>query len=493
MATSKPSKGLKTPDENRIVEQFKTDRTPFSTLAEEHGVAPSVIVSILEARVPDLVQAYWAGMAGGAAANIPVAAPLVETASFETITPQAAQSYLIHNSHNRTLAESVIRRYAADIAAGRWKRNGASIVFGRSGRLLDGQHRLQAIARGTVSVESLVVRNADDAVFDTIDSGKSRSLTDIVGLMGVQNAKVASPAARLAYAYASGGSIAKPPPRIAVTEFVGLNEGIKYAVEAVSVPGLQFPKPALAAVLFLASPMSLHPQANAFIEGLATGVGLEKGDARIALREWEVLERRRGRGQIINTTAFTAAARAWNAFAAGKSVQRVLAMKGATRATLPIVGYRPENVIGATLIGTVGRHDLRAEGGGAFAPRDPSVVEVEPTEPAVMEDIAPEMRDAIQAYVETEDTLPSLAKRFNVSETVLKRLLRDAQLTRRATNGTGRIGLDHNEVIALYATGDYSYATLANKFAVHQSAIYYILRHKAPHLMKGLGHTKKAA
>jgi hypothetical protein len=61
--------------------------------------------------------------------------------SVEMITPQKAVEILdTKNFNNRPVSQFTVDRYAQEMKAGRWKLNGEPIIFGKSGRLIDGQH-----------------------------------------------------------------------------------------------------------------------------------------------------------------------------------------------------------------------------------------------------------------------------------------------------------------------------------------------------------------
>ncbi len=45
----------------------------------------------------------------------------------ETVTPELAERWLSLNTHNRTLRDGVVSRYAESIKAGQWELNGETI------------------------------------------------------------------------------------------------------------------------------------------------------------------------------------------------------------------------------------------------------------------------------------------------------------------------------------------------------------------------------
>lgn len=82
----------------------------------------------------------------------------------ETITPKMAEEYLKHNKINRTLKDKRVTSYANDMKDGAWQLNGEAIRFNKSGDLIDGQHRLNAIIRANKPIQTVVMRGINDTV-----------------------------------------------------------------------------------------------------------------------------------------------------------------------------------------------------------------------------------------------------------------------------------------------------------------------------------------
>lgn len=78
-----------------------------------------------------------------------------------------------------------IRRYAADMKAGRWALTGDSVKFGTDGMLKDGQNRLSACVQAGVPFETHVVFGIDPNVFANIDRGKNRNPADVFHIAGI--------------------------------------------------------------------------------------------------------------------------------------------------------------------------------------------------------------------------------------------------------------------------------------------------------------------
>lgn len=104
------------------------------------------------------------------------------------ITPELATEWLRSNTRNRNQKNEAIARYAADMTAGNWALNGEAIKFSVSGVLLDGQNRLRACLEAGVTFPCMVVFGLADLAQDSMDGGKIRTMSDILGIShGVKN------------------------------------------------------------------------------------------------------------------------------------------------------------------------------------------------------------------------------------------------------------------------------------------------------------------
>jgi hypothetical protein len=111
-----------------------------------------------------------------------VAAP---TVACMMITPDMALNWLEKvNTNNRPVVDAHVHRLARDMKEGRWILTHEGIAFSPDGVLLDGQHRLWAIVEAEVPIELHVWFNVTRDALMAIDSGKPRSLADILHLGG---------------------------------------------------------------------------------------------------------------------------------------------------------------------------------------------------------------------------------------------------------------------------------------------------------------------
>lgn len=104
----------------------------------------------------------------------------------EEITPQMAENWLTEwNVKNRPVTDANVTELVQIIEKGKWRLTGDPIRFSDT-RLIDGQHRLLAIAKAGQTVRSVVIRGLEDECFDVIDQGKRRTASDVLASHEVQ-------------------------------------------------------------------------------------------------------------------------------------------------------------------------------------------------------------------------------------------------------------------------------------------------------------------
>lgn len=125
--------------------------------------------------------------------------------SIERIGPQEAREFLRSNTMNRSLNEQHVKRMKQLICDGDWWMNGETIIFSNDGTLLDGQHRLCAIAAAGVAVDVLVVRGVDQDAFRTLDGGRVRTTGEVLAIDGEKNANCVASAVQALLAFVDMG------------------------------------------------------------------------------------------------------------------------------------------------------------------------------------------------------------------------------------------------------------------------------------------------
>jgi hypothetical protein len=116
----------------------------------------------------------------------------------QLITPEIAKSYLAKNIDNRNKRGWWASGIAGMIKRGEWILTHQGIAFTKSGRLLDGQHRLEGIIESNIPIEMLVTTEVSDEAFKVLDNGIKRTLADLTGI-NQRTAEVCRVLARLAH------------------------------------------------------------------------------------------------------------------------------------------------------------------------------------------------------------------------------------------------------------------------------------------------------
>lgn len=105
------------------------------------------------------------------------------------VTPALASEWLQKiPARQRNLSETVVRKYADDMARGWWKLTHQSIAIDEEGNVVDGQHRLSAVVLSGATVEMSVTFDAPAASFDHVDMGYARNASAVLSIRGVPNA-----------------------------------------------------------------------------------------------------------------------------------------------------------------------------------------------------------------------------------------------------------------------------------------------------------------
>lgn len=117
---------------------------------------------------------------------------------FMTVTPQVAKEFLSKNTDNRHQRGWWVFCLAKAIKRGDWIPTHQGVAFSKSGKLIDGQHRLEAIVESNMPVEMLVVTDVRDDAYKVLDNGIKRTLSDLTGI-NVRTTEVCRILARLVY------------------------------------------------------------------------------------------------------------------------------------------------------------------------------------------------------------------------------------------------------------------------------------------------------
>lgn len=208
-------------------------------------------------------------------------------ASVEYITPEQATLMLKNNPNNRKLSRSRVEKMAAQMERGAWTSNGSSIVMDGE-TLLDGQHRLSAIVKSGVTLPFVVVRNVDKTAFSSIDTGRPRSLSDVLHIRGNRNAHILSAALRALWNIKHGttpyGFASSNLTHGEMSDFLTLYPKVKDSVLFVVDFDVRPPVPvSLLAALHAAFAEKDERLADRYIRAIGTGIGIQEGSVEAAV------------------------------------------------------------------------------------------------------------------------------------------------------------------------------------------------------------------
>lgn len=259
-------------------------------------------------------------------------------AEIERITPAQAKELLAANRVNRRPRQGVVAAYRRDMEQGRWGMTGEPLQISRTGGLLNGQHRMLALAEAAVEwVEFMVVRGLADEAQTLMDQGATRGAVDALLLRHghIKNRTVVASVARWMVAHPDPGvpgMIVNLKRKVSAAEIVAVysdNPDIQEAADmAVSFKG-HIPGSASAIAYAWLQLNRIDPIAcNEFFGAIVDMAFSASGDPRkAALKRLQVLAGdSESRGDKTTSVAvISILTRAWNAWRKGEHVDQILA------------------------------------------------------------------------------------------------------------------------------------------------------------------------
>lgn len=285
----------------------------------------------------------------------PFAVPLTEGERKMIVTPTMATAWLEQNTSNRKLTTITVDKYAQAMRDGHWHYDASPIRFAKSGRLLDGQHRLWAVIESDTSQEFLVVTGLNEHSFVTMDTGKKRSFADVISIEhpSAKDPNALASITVLVKRWEQGyrGKQIRPTGRGAnntsIDEYLSFFNNNAEAIQdlakrgreiARKVPGITTSMVAL--LMWIFEDIDAE-DSEAFFDRLMRGANLDEGSPILALRNflYRWATGKDQRSALPAELAVAVSIKAWNAWRAGREV-RVLSYRpgGANPESFP----RPE-------------------------------------------------------------------------------------------------------------------------------------------------------
>jgi len=219
------------------------------------------------------------------------------------VTPAIAEAWLTQcNSHNRKLVDAHVEQLAGEMKAGRWRLTHQGIAFSTNRVLLDGQHRLWAVALSEMTVPMRVFFNEPAGSIGTIDAIRARSNDEIITLAGGLGVVTRGELATLRAMLTGLGTYNRMAPGEEAERLRLHRSAVEFAHTV--LPAARFRGVATAVtrgVLARAYYSSSLGRLQHFADVLQTGIASEEEDHPIALLLKFLIEtshRRRGRPEV---------------------------------------------------------------------------------------------------------------------------------------------------------------------------------------------------
>jgi hypothetical protein len=254
----------------------------------------------------------------------------------EIITPAVASEYLLANTQNRPLNRAHVQFLADQMSRGAWLLTGDAIRFSINGRLLDGQHHLEAIVMSQATITTTVIRGLNEDTFNVMDTGRLRQAGDILSIEKIENANITAAIIRMILRHeqgdanvmskGTGGRNRKgSASNAAILDYVRQNR--QWVEEVVKFASGLYTHSRLLTQSewgFLYHHLSSISKEDAvvFLTRVATGIGMEEGMPQYALRR--KLEQSQIAGyRLTATEKLGVVSKAWNAYRTKQTVKLV--------------------------------------------------------------------------------------------------------------------------------------------------------------------------
>lgn len=267
------------------------------------------------------------------------------TVSLVAINSEDARKLLETNTDNRKLKRAKVAEYKRAIERGDFWFNGDAIRISNNRIMLDGQHRLEALAATDATITVLLVEGLPAEARDTIDVGATRTAANLLEFGGGEGGKVAN-----AVNIAALGRAAliledeSMPSKLEVAQFVhahraDLERAYRHGAHTIESSPLKGGTTPYALAAYLIGKAEKDDKLlDEFFARLSSGEGLYAGDPILTLRNRLISSPPDTSGgsrhrYLKNSALFI---RAWNAWAAGKDLTYVRAWGEGQRFPDPI-------------------------------------------------------------------------------------------------------------------------------------------------------------
>lgn len=264
------------------------------------------------------------------------------------ITPKMAMEWLENTTtKNRNVSQTVVNRYALTMEQHQWRAdNGETIKIGKDNNVIDGQHRLWAVAQAEMSVRMLVAFNVADDSFDTIDQGKRRCGADMMSIKGVTNASVVAAALALVSKYEMSdiSACGQPPTNTEMLELYkrhpGISDSASFFVSRCNGSWKRRMIPPSVIVFFhYILSLGAREQTEIFLISLVSGENLKRRSPVYLLHD-RMMANMVSRVRMTKSCMLAFIVKAWNAHIQGRQIK---ALKWSIEERFPEIILKPKS------------------------------------------------------------------------------------------------------------------------------------------------------
>lgn len=255
------------------------------------------------------------------------------TAEVMTITARLAARWIELNPRNRPLNRLFVTELAGRMLRGEWKLNGEAVKLSMTDQILDGQHRLWALVEASetdpdVHIETFVIFGLPPDTQDTMDSGRKRTLADVLSMHGeINTMNLAAVLNRLhiwsqgesALRYAGRSRLSAPQALAMLEANPRIRDAVKVASRIHTKLDHSLSVSIIATCLYRFH--ALDPADSAmFWNQVSTGEKLERYDPAYELRQ-AIYRNAKRRQKLPPLVMHALVIKAWNAFREGRKIQ----------------------------------------------------------------------------------------------------------------------------------------------------------------------------
>jgi hypothetical protein len=247
------------------------------------------------------------------------------------VTPDLAEYFLEicgKEFNNRPINQDRVDAYGRDMKTSNWRHNGETIKFDTSGILVDGYTRLTAAFYHSADFVTDVRTGVDKDAVATIDTGRPRSLSNVLSMRNETTATALSQGANWLSTYQEGNIYRRKKlsrSHQEMVDFIEKHQRLREAVEATKeVRNKRLAPPGVLVAAFYVCSANNHGKAVEFFHLLASGVGYTQTSPVRHLRD---LLLQRGQRRLMPAETFALILHAYNKHAKNEQV-KILRLPG---------------------------------------------------------------------------------------------------------------------------------------------------------------------